>query len=58
MVAEGVETQVQRQFLIDAGCESVQGFYFSRPLPVTELEARWLTEAQPQVETAQMQQAM
>lgn len=58
VVAEGVETQTQRQFLIDAGCESVQGFYFSRPLPVTELEARWLTEAQPQVETALMQQAM
>ncbi|GAA3909838.1 hypothetical protein GCM10022228_20810 [Halomonas cibimaris] len=41
VVAEGVETEAQRQFLVDAGCRSVQGFYFARPLPAAELEARW-----------------
>ncbi|MBZ5488594.1 EAL domain-containing protein [Halomonas aquamarina] len=42
VVAEGVETQEQCRFLIDAGCAVVQGFYFSRPLPAAELEQRWV----------------
>ncbi len=58
VIAEGVETQAQRQFLIDAGCESVQGFYFARPIPVPDLEARWLAESQQEVESALMQQAV
>ncbi|WP_083000396.1 putative bifunctional diguanylate cyclase/phosphodiesterase [Halomonas sp. GT] len=41
VVAEGVETQAQCQFLINAGCTLVQGFYFARPLPAAELEQRW-----------------
>ncbi|MFN2449859.1 MAG: EAL domain-containing protein [Candidatus Baltobacteraceae bacterium] len=32
IVAEGVETAAQYEFLRAAGCERVQGFYFSRPL--------------------------
>jgi diguanylate cyclase (GGDEF)-like protein/PAS domain S-box-containing protein len=32
-VAEGVETDVQRGFLYDAGCDLVQGFYYAPPLP-------------------------
>lgn len=32
-VGEGVETEEQRAFLIDAGCDLVQGFYFAPPLP-------------------------
>ncbi len=38
-VAEGVETEAQREFLKEAGCELMQGFLFSRPLPPTELTA-------------------
>jgi diguanylate cyclase (GGDEF)-like protein/PAS domain S-box-containing protein len=45
VVAEGVETKAQCQFLVDAGCGIVQGFYFARPLPVPELEARWLHDS-------------
>ncbi|RUR41351.1 putative bifunctional diguanylate cyclase/phosphodiesterase [Vreelandella populi] len=41
VVAEGVETQEQCLFLVDAGCTIVQGFYFARPLPAAELEQRW-----------------
>ena len=39
VVAEGVETDIQRQLLADAGCDFAQGFLFSRPLSVTEFEA-------------------
>ncbi len=35
-VAEGVETQAHVNFLRGLGCESVQGFYFSRPVPVQD----------------------
>ena len=33
IIAEGVETAAQLAFLVDAGCQHIQGFYFSRPVP-------------------------
>ncbi len=36
VVAEGVETEQQRQFLIDHQCDMLQGYLFSRPLPAEE----------------------
>ncbi len=41
MVAEGVETEQQRQFLRDAGCHTLQGFLIARPLAVDALE-QWM----------------
>ncbi|MDO9304080.1 MAG: EAL domain-containing protein [Sulfuricurvum sp.] len=38
VIAEGVETQAQREFLEANGCTAYQGYLFSRPLPITELE--------------------
>ena len=38
VVAEGVETGGQLDLLRDAGCDLVQGFYISRPLPPEEFE--------------------
>ena len=37
VVAEGVETADQRQFLESAGCEKFQGYLFSRPGPAEEI---------------------
>ncbi|MGH1350845.1 MAG: putative bifunctional diguanylate cyclase/phosphodiesterase [Methyloligellaceae bacterium] len=37
-VAEGVETEEQYRFLKNANCKEVQGYFFSRPLPASEIE--------------------
>lgn len=39
VIAEGVETEVQRKLLAEMGCHSWQGYYFSRPLPLEAFEA-------------------
>ncbi len=39
-VAEGVETEAQRAFLVDAGCDLVQGFLHAPPLPRGAFERR------------------
>ncbi len=36
IIAEGVETNEQRQFLIDNGCHNFQGYLYSTPLPINE----------------------
>lgn len=41
VVAEGVETLMQRQFLTEAGCPILQGYLIARPLPLAALEA-WI----------------
>jgi diguanylate cyclase (GGDEF)-like protein len=37
VVAEGVETEHQMQILQEAGCDSLQGYFFARPQPVASL---------------------
>jgi EAL domain-containing protein (putative c-di-GMP-specific phosphodiesterase class I) len=37
--AEGIETEPQREMLRDLGCTEMQGFLFSRPLPVEAIRA-------------------
>ncbi|MBQ6503076.1 MAG: EAL domain-containing protein [Flexilinea sp.] len=38
VVAEGVETETQMELLQNAGCDLVQGYYFSRPVPPEDFE--------------------
>jgi EAL domain-containing protein (putative c-di-GMP-specific phosphodiesterase class I) len=42
VIAEGVESQMQREKLIAAGCTVGQGFYFARPLDRLEEVERWI----------------
>ncbi len=39
VIAEGVESAAQRDFLASQGCHAYQGYFFSRPLPIAAFEA-------------------
>jgi EAL domain-containing protein (putative c-di-GMP-specific phosphodiesterase class I) len=51
VIAEGVETQAQYDFLVAQGCDEYQGYFFSKPVP--EAQARALLQA-PALAGAQM----
>lgn len=51
VLAEGVETAEQKDFLLSLGCPLAQGFFFSRPLAPEALQ-RWLTSPTPRVAEA------
>ena len=43
VIAEGVETVEQRDFLVGLGCHAFQGYLFSRPLPVQDISS-WVSK--------------
>ena len=43
VVAEGIETAEQAEALAELGCDELQGYFFSRPLPAGEFQ-RWYSE--------------
>lgn len=45
VIAEGVESEQQRQFLLDNGCTHYQGHLFSKPVPIAQFEALLKQEA-------------
>lgn len=45
MVAEGVETKEQAEFLSNCGCDIAQGFYYAKPMCVTDFEQLQLGKA-------------
>ena len=40
VIAEGVETAAQRDFLADLRCLAYQGYYFGRPVAIEQFEAQ------------------
>ena len=55
IIAEGVETAAQLEFLVGAGCRHIQGFYFSRAVPAdqaTRLLRQGVLEPAAESETA------
>jgi diguanylate cyclase (GGDEF)-like protein/PAS domain S-box-containing protein len=40
VIAEGVETEEQRQFLLNLGCKHFQGYLFNKPVPIEQFEAQ------------------
>ncbi|WP_242824816.1 EAL domain-containing protein [Clostridium botulinum] len=41
VLSEGVETQNQVDFLTQIGCDMVQGYFFSKPIPIDEFEKKF-----------------
>lgn len=45
VIAEGVENQEQRKFLIKHGCEHIQGYFYAKPMPAKEMQESILTNS-------------
>ncbi len=42
IIAEGVETAIQKEFLLENGCKNIQGYYYGRPMPADEMREKYL----------------
>ena len=42
VIAEGIENRATADFLVSMGCEEGQGYFFGRPMPAADFEARFL----------------
>lgn len=56
VIVEGVETIEQAEFLLSIGCRNAQGYYFYRPMPVSEYER--CLEAKPKKISVRRQEEM
>ena len=50
VIAEGVETEPQRDYLANHGCHAYQGYLYGRPLPLEQFESQALLDACNRVE--------
>ena len=55
IIAEGIETAEQRDYLLQQGCELGQGYLFQKPIPATEFAALLQANGQTRHETAPRQ---
>jgi len=44
VLAEGVETEKQKDFLLDNGCSCIQGYYYAQPLSALEIEEKYFSK--------------
>jgi len=44
VIAEGVETETQRDFVFQNGCDYIQGYFYSPPIPANEFENKFLKD--------------
>ena len=49
VIAEGIETEAQRDFLLGAGCDEGQGYLFAKPMPMAEFTTWLAGRAAPDV---------
>lgn len=47
MVAEGVETKDQADFLSECGCDIAQGFYYAKPMPLEDFNKKLQNQSKP-----------
>jgi diguanylate cyclase (GGDEF)-like protein len=50
-IAEGVEDSAEVDFMLGAGCTHFQGYFFSKPLPLTEFDQKWRWSGQAATST-------
>ena len=41
IVAEGIETEEQVEFLTEQACDLIQGYFYAKPMPVSEFEEKY-----------------
>jgi len=44
IIAEGIETEIQKEFIFSNGADYIQGFYFSPPIDASEFEEKFLKD--------------
>ncbi len=52
VIAEGVETEEQRDYLVGVGCEEIQGYLYSRPVEASEIGAMYSGNSAASVQRA------
>ena len=54
VIAEGVETEAQRDFLLESGCNYAQGYLFSPAVEADQISDGWLSGATSVGQTAEL----
>lgn len=44
IICEGIETERERQRIMELGCDKIQGYYYDRPMPSSSFEEKYITK--------------